>query len=198
MKFILKNIKRVLTNSNWIMRVLISFFGIKIGRNYKFSGVSIMLQEGVGSIIIGENFTSNSSFLSNLIGLYQRSVIIARNGKVSIGNNVGISGTTIYSRKSIEIGDHCKIGANTKIIDNDFHSLNPEQRIIDDEKDIKSKEIIIGKNVFIGCNSIILKGTKLGDNCIVGAGSVVSGEFETDCVIAGNPARVIKKCEYND
>lgn len=55
--------------------------------------------------------------------------------------------------------------------------------------------MILGRNVFIGCNCIILKGTKLGDNCIVGAGSVVHGEFPEGCVLAGNPARIIKKVE---
>ena len=60
---------------------------------------------------------------------------------------------------------------------------------------VPSKEIKICKNCFIGCNSIILKGTILGDGCVVGAGAVVAGKFESNCVIAGNPARVIKRFE---
>lgn len=52
---------------------------------------------------------------------------------------------------------------------------------------VPSREIKIGKNCFIGCNSIILKGTVLGDGCVVGAGAVVCGKFEDNCVIAGNP-----------
>ena len=58
---------------------------------------------------------------------------------------------------------------------------------------IPSKPVIIGKNCFIGCNSIILKGTVLGDGCVVGAGAVVCGKFDDNSVIAGNPARIIKK-----
>ena len=60
---------------------------------------------------------------------------------------------------------------------------------------IPAKEIYIGKNCFIGCNSIILKGTVLGDGCVVGAGAVVSGKFEADSVIVGNPAKVIRNLE---
>ena len=59
--------------------------------------------------------------------------------------------------------------------------------------EIPTKEISIGNNCFLGCNSIILKGTILGDSCIVGAGAVVSGKFENNCVIVGNPAKVIRK-----
>ena len=53
--------------------------------------------------------------------------------------------------------------------------------------------MVIGKNCFIGCNALILKGTRLGDGCVVGAGAVVSGEFPAGCVIAGNPAHVIRR-----
>ncbi len=58
---------------------------------------------------------------------------------------------------------------------------------------VPAKEIYIGNNCFIGCNAIILKGTILGDGCVVGAGAVVAGKFEDNCVIAGNPARVIRR-----
>jgi acetyltransferase-like isoleucine patch superfamily enzyme len=85
------------------------------------------------------------------------------------------------------------IGGNAKILDNDFHPIEAEARIRDDKSMIRAKEIRIGKNCFIGCNSIILKGTVLGDNCVVGAGAVVSGQFEDNCVIAGNPAVVVRK-----
>ncbi len=56
---------------------------------------------------IGENCTIKSSFLSNLVGLSQRTIIVSRTkeARISIGNNVGISGATIYARKGISIGD---------------------------------------------------------------------------------------------
>ena len=61
------------------------------------------------------------------------------------------------------------------------------------KEQIGTEPVIIGKNCFIGCNALIFKGVVLGDNCVVGAGSVVTGQFEDNCVIAGNPARVIRK-----
>lgn len=85
---------------------------------------------------------------------------------------------------------------------NDFHPIEAETRnkLLRDENGgdsdlVPSREIEIGKNCFIGCNSIVLKGTVLGDGCVVGAGAVVAGKFEDNCVIAGNPAKVIKRLD---
>lgn len=136
----------------------------------------------------------NSDFVSNMVGLYQRSIIVARyGGKISIGSGCGISGSTIYAMKEITIGDNVLIGGNCKIIDNDFHPLPASQRIDQKVEDIKKRPITIGDGSFIGANSILLKGTTLGKNCVVGAGSVVSGTFPDNVIIAGNPARIIKE-----
>lgn len=168
--------------------------GVKIGKNVRVLGWPVIFQFSKAKIEIGDNCALNSSFLSNLIGLYQRTIIIARRGaSIKIGNSVGISGTTIYAHNSIEIGDNTLIGANCKILDTDFHPTNTIDRLNGDHSNIPNRPIKIGKNVFIGCNAIILKGAEIGDNCIVGAGSVLSGKFEANMVIAGNPAKTIKQ-----
>ncbi len=169
---------------------------VRYGKKLVLGGWPMIFRFPSAEISIGDECKINSNFLSNLIGLYQRTIIVARGtGKIIIGNRVGISGTTLYARERIEIGDNSIIGANCKIFDNDFHSLDTEERINDVFDNLMTKPVKIGKNVFVGCNSILLKGTEIGDNCIIGAGSVVHGIFEDNCVIAGNPARVIKKQE---
>ncbi|WP_419810565.1 acyltransferase [Bacterioplanoides sp.] len=57
-------------------------------------------------------------------------------------------------------------------------------------------DVNIGKNCFIGCNSIIMPGVTIGDSVVVGSGSVVTKSFKGNCVIAGNPAKVIKEDIY--
>ena len=188
-------------NSNWF-KLIMKATKIKYGKGLMLKGTPIIFNKKGASLSIGSNCVIKSSFLSNLVGLYSRTIIVTRRpgAYIRIGNNVGISGATIYARRGISIGDNTAIGGNVKILDNDFHPLDWETRnkyLLQPKGGnadvVPSKEIIIGKNCFIGCNSIILKGTVLGDGCVVGAGAVVTGKFDADSVIAGNPARVIKK-----
>jgi acetyltransferase-like isoleucine patch superfamily enzyme len=166
---------------------------VKYFRQVKFNGFTVYVAFKKSKIQIGKGSVINSRYVSNLLGLFQGTIIIARyGGIIKIGKNVGISGSTIYAMEKIVIGDNSLIGANCKIIDNDFHPLEADKRIDENPIDIRRKSVNIGKNCFIGMNSIILKGSVIGDNCIVGAGSVVSGVFPENSVIAGNPATIIK------
>lgn len=188
-------------SSNWF-KVVMRLQKIKYGKNLLLKGMPVIFNKSGAEITIGESVTIKSSFLSNLVGLYSRTIIVTRapGAYIHIGNNVGISGATIYARKGIEVGDNTAIGGNVKILDNDFHPIEVETRnkLMADSRGgdsdlVPAREIRIGKNCFIGCNSIILKGTELGDGCVVGAGAVVAGKFEPNSVIVGNPARMIKK-----
>ena len=189
-------------NSNWF-KLVMKMTKTKYGKNLLLKGVPVIFNKGGATLKIGDHVTIKSSFLSNLVGLYSRTIIVTRapGAVIEIGDNVGISGATIYARKGIYIGENTCVGGNCKILDNDFHPIDAEDRLRllndvhgGDAADlIPTREIHIGKNCFLGCNSIILKGTVLGDGCVVGAGAVVSGKFEDNCVIAGNPAKVIKR-----
>lgn len=190
-------------NSNWF-KLALRATKVKYGKNLLLKGVPVIFNKGGAKLEIGDNCTIKSSFLSNMVGLYSRTIIVTRahDAEIKIGDNVGISGATIYARKKITIGDNTCIGGNCKILDNDFHPIDVETRnslLADpnggDSELVPAREISIGRNCFIGCNTIILKGSVIGDGCVVGAGAVVSGKFENNCVIAGNPARVIRKME---
>lgn len=195
-------------NSNWF-KFIMKATKVKYGRNLLLKGVPFIFNKRGAKMSIGNDVTIKSSFFSNLVGLYSRTIIVTRtpDAEIVIGDHVGISGATIYARKSIIIGQNTCIGGNCKILDNDFHPVEAKKRnelLLDRAPEtgeraewIRAKPILIGKNCFIGCNSIILKGTVLGNGCVVGAGAVVSGQFEDNCVLAGNPAKIIRKIEEN-
>lgn len=178
-----------------LYKLYLRLIHVKYGEKLSLKGIPFIYNRKGASITIGANCVIKSSFLSNLVGLYSRTILLTRlsGAAIEIGDNVGISGATIYARSRIVIGSNTNIGGNVKILDNDFHPVDPKERLEDNKNAIGTLPVYIGENCFIGCNVLILKGSKIGNNCVVGAGAVVSGSFEDNCVIAGNPAKIIKR-----
>ena len=113
------------------------------------------------------------------------------NGELQLGKYILISpGTSIRSAQKIVIGDSTMIASDVTITDSDWHDIYDRTDYV-----ASPKEVIIQENVWIGEKSLILKGSKIGENSIIGAGSVVSGEVPANVVFAGNPAKEIKKLD---
>jgi len=113
-------------------------------------------------------------------------VIVGENASLSIGDRTIIS-SKILCKNSIHIGSMCGISWGVQIMDTDFHHV-----IIDGERRLNTKPVVIGNNVWIASNVTILKGVHIGDNSIIAAGSVVTRDVPPNSLVAGNPARVIK------
>jgi acetyltransferase-like isoleucine patch superfamily enzyme len=112
------------------------------------------------------------------------------NGKVSIGKEVAryfanCHGCYVQGINGVSIGDYTIFAPGVKII-----SANHDVRNFD--KHVKEEGIVIGKRCWLGANCVILPGVRLGDNVIVGAGSVVTKSFGNNVIVAGNPGKVIK------
>ena len=105
-----------------------------------------------------------------------------------IGKNVFINSCCRFQDNGgIEIGDKTMIGPNVTIVTVN-HEINPETRINAIPKPVK-----IRKNVWIGADCTILPGVIIGENSIIGAGSVVTKDVPANIVVAGNPVKLIKK-----
>lgn len=99
-------------------------------------------------------------------------------------NNVSIGAV-----EKVVIGNDCLIGGSVSITDCDFHDINPETRHTSQGS---KKPVQIGNNVWLGTGVAVLKGVTIGDNSVVGAMSVVTKSIPANCVVAGNPARIIR------
>lgn len=109
---------------------------------------------------------------------------------VNIGRNVVVmSGCLMMSAGGITIEDGAMIAANVQLISNN-HDLY-ERHII------TCNPIHIGKNAWIGAGATILPGITIGDNAVVGAASVVTKDVPADTIVAGNPAKFIRRIPYN-
>ncbi|MBF0120555.1 MAG: acyltransferase [Desulfobacterales bacterium] len=114
-------------------------------------------------------------------------------GKIKIGKySLICPGARITARLEITIGDNCMIASHAYITDSDWHGIY--NRI-----DLgKSLPVRIKNNVWIGDSAIICKGVTIGDNSIIGAAAVVVDDVEENTVVAGNPAKVIKRLDSNE
>lgn len=110
---------------------------------------------------------------------------------IKIGDNVFINrGFFLDCNESqIEIGNNVTIGCNVTLLGTN-HDINDLENFY---TNLIDKPVIIGAGTWIGTRVIILPGVRLGENCIVGAGSVVTKSFDDFSMIAGNPAKLIKK-----
>ena len=197
-KFLLKINNAVL----YRLSVLKTFITLKsykseeliLGDEIIFKGTPIFKIFPNSKIQFGGNCLINSSYSSNPAGVMMPSTFatIKEGAEIVIGNNVGISGTSIVAASKIIIEDEVQIGAGVCIWDNDFHPIDPNLRLVNKTDHYQTKEVHIGRNVFIGARSIILKGVKIGDNSVIGAGSVVVTNIPPNSIYAGNPARFIK------
>ena len=159
---------------------------------------NIGLQIQGGKMSIGNGFQVSSGTMSNPMGRNIKACIrVGKDGVLTIGNNVGMSSMTLWCNDSITIGDNVKVGAMTIITDNDAHAMDPVLRANPKTDAINAKHapVVIKDNAFIGAMCFIGKGVTIGENSIVGAGSVVTKNIPDNEIWAGNPAKFIKKLE---
>lgn len=114
---------------------------------------------------------------------------IYNQGELDFGCNNRFAQVKIWCRKKITFGDNCLVAWDTIFLDSDHHGIfnNKNEKINSDE------EIVIGNNVWIGCNCMVLKGVKVADGCIIGAGSIVSKALDRDHAIYLGVNRMVRE-----
>lgn len=141
-----------------------------------------------GQISIGKNCRFNDCTFT-----------VNGNGTLTIGSNTKIGANSrivALEGNSVNIGDDCLISQEVMMYSGDGHSIfssKTKERLNPFEHKNKKNEILIGNHIWIGMRVIILNKCIMGNSSIVGAGSTVKGRFPNNCVIAGNPAKIVKR-----
>jgi acetyltransferase-like isoleucine patch superfamily enzyme len=168
------------------MSIWFVLLNIQFGRGILFFGRMHVRKHPDSKIIIGDDCRFRNRYHSNLIGINHPCMISTHSPEavIQIGKGCGFSGTTIGAFTSIVFGDNVRCGANTLITDGDWH--------LDDPRVGLPKKVEIRSNVWLGYGVIVMKGVTIGENSIIGAGSVVVSDVPPNCIAAGNPCKVIK------
>jgi len=175
-------------------RMRLNSTGVDYNKDIVTSGKLII--SNCGSIRIGSGVVINSGSYPNPVGTSNsRIYTYDKNSSILIGDGVGMSNVLLFARENITIDEGTMIGAETRIMDCDFHDI--QVTIAEDGKVTrgsgKASPVHIGANTFIGAGCTILKGVTIGDRSVIGAGSVVTKSIPEDELWAGNPAKFIKK-----
>ncbi len=169
-----------------IARALARWWGVSIGSRCVFRGLPIIHRLPGSEITIGNGCTFNSSANAQQAGIKGPCILwtLSENARIWIGDNTGFSGTALNAQCEIRIGKNVRCGANTTITDTDAHT--------DDTRVSGPERVVIKDDVWLGMNTVVLKGVTVGEGTLVGANSLVTNSLPDRVVAAGTPARVIR------
>ncbi len=181
--------KKYLVRPFWkaINYLCAKWWKVTLGEGCRFEGRTHFCRAASSSILIGKACEFNSSYTSNLIGVYSPCMFstLDSGAVIEIGDECGFSGVVIGAAKSVKLGNSVRCGANTLITDSDWHN--------DDHRSGGNADVVIGDNVWLGYGVKVLKGVHIGANAMIGACSVVTKDIPANVVAAGNPCKVIKQ-----
>ena len=176
---------------------------IKIGKGFQVSEKTYITVENGCEIAIGDNVCLKGVHLEVLEGgkleigngclCYEHSKISSKGGKIIIGDYVTMGERFWVSNgksSDIYIGNDCMFAADVSIISggHSIFDLSKKENI----SLKKEKQIKIGNHVWLGKNVVVLHNAEIGEGCVVGASSVVKLKTDNNCILAGNPAKVIQ------
>ena len=155
--------------------------------------------------VLVNNKKKNQININSNVTIISAKIFAFHLGKISIGKNcyIGIN-CQIDACKEVTIGNYCMISNNVIIQDHNSHPINKLHRrkqLLNLQKcstnvyESKINKVIIGNDVWIGTDAMILKGVKVGNGSIIAAKAVVTKNVPNNSIVAGNPAKIVKKIE---
>jgi maltose O-acetyltransferase len=161
-------------NARWHLRSATS-----CGRRITLVGTPKVVNQG--TMTFGERVRLDST-------VAKLEMVVLPGGHLEVGNNVFVNyGSSLVSSKHVKIGDDVLIGTHVMVMDCDFH------RVEDKSWDTSGEPIVLEDRVWLGNRSMVLKGVTVGHDAVVAAGSVVTRDVPPRTVVAGVPAKVVRR-----
>lgn len=172
-----------------VSRLRAGLAGCDLGKGVILNGSPYIRRKGSGRIVLGDRVNVNASRWGNWLGTPGAMILSVEDGAVlEFKAGAGVSSSQIVANIGIEVGEGSMIGAGCLLCDSDMHEVP-----LGSGKPTTMAPIRIGKGVFIGARSIILKGVTIGDGAVIGAGSVVTRDIPAGATAVGNPAAVVRR-----
>lgn len=180
--------KLVLQFLRFAARIWCLAHGAEVHPSALIHGFPRIVRKQGASIRIGPGVTINASCWSNSHNDGRHTVLFAGpSARIDLRENCGLSSSRIIAYQEIIIGESSLVGAGCLICDSDMHEIP-----LGSDNLVRNSPITIGKSVFIGANTTVLKGATIGDRAVIGTSSLVTGQIPPDTIVAGNPARIIR------
>jgi len=166
--------------------------GVKLGRGAMAQGRA-RIQCLAGTISLGDGVILRSRDFGyhTQIAAPTKLMTDTPDARIEIGERSRLNGTTVHAKSQIKIGADCFLAAGTTIVDSHGHAMDAALRAAG--KRDRPAPISLGNRVWTGQGVIILKGVTIGDDVIIGAGSVVSTDLPPKTLCSGQPAQVLQE-----
>jgi acetyltransferase-like isoleucine patch superfamily enzyme len=177
-----------------VARARLLAHGASVGQRLRVRGPLRLRFHRTARIRIGDDCRVQSGFEGNPVGGESRMALwVGPGGCLTVGDGVGLSNSTIVCMSSVSIGDEAFLGGGSRVYDTDFHSLRASDRGRPGNPGARTAPVSIGRRAFVGGHSTVLKGVSIGDEAVIGAGSVVRSDVPPQEVWAGNPAVFLRE-----
>lgn len=117
---------------------------------------------------------------------YNCDIAVFKNAVLTLGGGYINAGSQLRCSKAITLGKGATIARDVMVIDSDSHQICDGKHVVD-------QPVVIGDHVWLGARSMVLKGVRIGDGAIVAAGSIVTKDVGSRCIVAGAPAKCVSE-----
>jgi acetyltransferase-like isoleucine patch superfamily enzyme len=177
---------------SFVAHLRLRMHGATVGGGLRVRGPLRLYCHRTGRIRIGDDCRIQSGFAGNPVGGSSRMAIwVGPAGRLSVGDRVGMSNSTIVCMDSVTIEDEVFIGGGSSVYDTNFHSLDAGERSRPGNPGARTAPVTIRRRAFVGGHAILLKGAAIGEAAVIGAGAVVRSVVPDGETWFGNPARPV-------